>query len=132
MPALTKAWLEPFDWEFVAEANRGLCAQRNALHKPTSDGYEPARRLWEEHRTKNLTLTQALEICRRCHKLAPFCFYNGNTFAAIARDFISEISPGLSADKGHILRSIAGHIVAGTATDVEEKQLDAMLKDLTK
>src|SRR5580704_17044800 len=117
MPALTKTWLEEFDWEFVTGVNEGLCRQKNALHKPTSDGHEPARNLWEQSRGKKLKLSEALDICRRCHRLAPFCFYNGNTFAAIARDLVAELLPQLSADEGHILRSLAGHIVAGTATD---------------
>jgi len=38
----------------------------------------------------------------------------------------------LPADKAHILRSIAGHIVAGTATDIERKQLDSLLAALEK
>jgi len=38
----------------------------------------------------------------------------------------------LPPDQAHILRSIAGHIVAGTATDIEEKQLDSMLSVLEK
>jgi hypothetical protein len=86
--------------------------------------------LWEKNQSKEMTLTDALEVCLKCHRLAPFCFYNGNTFAAIARDFIVEISPGLAADKAHVLRSIAGHIVAGTATDIEREQLDSMLAAL--
>jgi hypothetical protein len=77
-------------------------------------------------------LSDALNVCQKCHRLAPFCFYNGNTFAAIARDFIAELSVRVAPDKAHILRSIAGHIVAGTATDIEQKQLDAMLAALEK
>jgi hypothetical protein len=42
------------------------------------------------------------------------------------------LSPKLAADKAHILRSIAGHIVAGTATDIERKQLDSVLATLDK
>ncbi len=132
MPRLVKPWLAPFDWEIVTEINRGLCKQKNALHKPASDGHQPAKILWEKSRFAELRLTDALQVCLQCHRLAPFCFYNGNTFAAIARDFITELSPGLAADKTHILRSIAGHIVAGTATDIERKQLDAMLAALEK
>ena len=130
MAALEKAWLEPFPWEFVTEVNRGLCQQKKALHKPTSDGHLPAKQLWEQNRAKKLSLTEALEICLRCHRLAPFCFYNGNTFAGIARDLVKEISNGMSAEKAFILRSIAGHIVAGTATDIERKQLSKMIGDL--
>ena len=130
MSQLVKPWFPPVDWELVIEINRGLCKQKNALHKPTSEGYLPARTLWEETQSRALSLTDALDVCLRCHRLAPFCFYNGNTFAAIARDFIAELSPPLTADKTHILRSIAGHIVAGTATDIERTQLDAMLAAL--
>jgi hypothetical protein len=127
MARLTRRWLESFDWELVTEINRGLCQQKNALHKPTSDGHTPAKSLWQQNQPKELTLTEAIDICLKCHKLAPFCFYNGNTFAAIARDFIAEMSKDISPEKAHILRSIAGHIVAGTATDVERKQLEEML-----
>ncbi|MBI3853366.1 MAG: hypothetical protein HY298_24225 [Verrucomicrobia bacterium] len=130
MSLLVKTWLAPFDWEFVTEINRGLCKQKNALHKPTSDGHEPARQLWEKSRLTSQKLTDALQVCFQCHRLAPFCFYNGNTFAAIARDFITDLQSHLSPDQAHILRSIAGHVVAGTATDIEVKQLDRILSDL--
>ena len=132
MPRLVKPWLALFDWEIVTEINRGLCKQKNALHKPTSDGHSPAKILWGKNQPAKLSLTDALQVCLQCHRLAPFCFYNGNTFAAIARDFIAELSPGLAADQTHILRSIAGPIVAGTATDIERKQLDSMLAALEK
>ncbi len=132
MPCLVKPWLADFDWNFVTEINRGLCRRKNALHKPTSDGHRRAKTLWEKNQFAKFALADAFEVCLKCHRLAPFCFYNGNTFAAIARDFIAELSPGLAADQAHVLRSIAGHIVAGTATDVERKQLDAMLAVLGK
>src|SRR5882757_1132736 len=106
MSRLVKAWLEPFDWEFITEINRGLCQQKKALHKATSDGHIPAKQLWEQSRKKNLSLTEALEICLRCHRLAPFCFYNGNTFAGIARDFIAELTEKLTPEKAFILRSL--------------------------
>jgi hypothetical protein len=38
----------------------------------------------------------------------------------------------LAADEAHILRSIAGHIVAGTATHIERKLLDKMLAKLER
>jgi hypothetical protein len=132
MPRLVRTWLASFDWDFVTEINRGLCQQKGALHKPTSDGHLPARTLWEKTRKREIHLTEALEVCLKCHRLAPFCFYNGNTFAAIARDFIAELSPGLPADKAHVLRSIAGHIVAGTATGTERELLDSLLAALKK
>jgi hypothetical protein len=131
MSSLVRPWFSSFDWNFVTEINRGLCKQKHAVHKPTSDGHLPAKALWEKNLSRELHLTEALEVCLKCHRLAPFCFYNGNTFAAIARDFIAEL-PGLSPDKAHVLRSIAGHVVAGTATNIERELWDSMLARLEK
>ena len=49
--------------------------------------------------------------------MGPFCFFNGNTFAAIARGFIKPIlEPLIQSDpmQAAAFRSIVGHYVAGT------------------
>ncbi len=61
-----------------------------------------------------MKLTEAVEPCRRCHRSAPFRFYNGNTFAAIIRDVINQLD--LPEEQTVVARSLAGHIVAGVAT----------------
>ena len=66
-----------------------------------------------------MPLEEAVDLCRRCHRLAPFCFYNGNTFAGIIRDVVRGLE--LPAAQAHIIRSLAGHIVAGVSTGEEEK-----------
>ena len=78
-----KPWLAPFTWEIVTAQNAVLCQAKNALHKPTSDGHETTQRLWEERHLQPMPLDDAVDLCRRCHRLAPFCFYNGNTFASV-------------------------------------------------
>src|SRR4051812_12097990 len=110
-----RPWLAHYSWEFVVAQNAVLCAAKNALHKPTSDGYEPTRDCWENHRTDLMDLSEAVDICRRCHRLAPFCFYNGNTFTAIIRDVIAGLV--IDPSQKHLIRSLAGHIVAGVASD---------------
>jgi hypothetical protein len=110
-------WLAPFTWEMVTAQNAVLCQAKNALHKPTSDGHESTRELWESHHKTVMTLEQAVDLCRRCHKMAPFCFYNGNTFASIVALVIRKID--LPAVEAHLMRSLAGHIVAGVATEEE-------------
>jgi hypothetical protein len=92
-----------------------LCAAKNALHKPTSDGHDQTKSLWESHYQTYMGLDQAVDLCRRCHKLAPFCVYNGNTFTAIIRDVVANLD--LQPNQGLIVRSLAGHIVAGVASD---------------
>ncbi len=62
-------------------------------------------------------LDEMVELCRRCHRLAPFTNYNGNTFAAIARAMIDSLE--LTIETSALARSLAGHIVAGVASDEE-------------
>jgi hypothetical protein len=118
MPRVQR-WLEPFTWEMVAAQNAVLCQAKKALHKPTSDGHDTTRQLWESRHREPMPLDEAVELCRRCHQLAPFCFYNGNTFASIIALVVKRLD--LAAGQTQVVRSLAGHIVAGVATGEEEK-----------
>jgi len=115
---MKRAWLAAYSWDFVTAQNAMLCAAKQALHQTTSDGHDSTRKLWEESHAREMTLEEAVDICRRCHRGAPFCFYNGNTFAAIIRDVIGQI--GLPPVRAAVARSLAGHIVAGVARAEEE------------
>lgn len=112
-------WLEPFTWEMVTAQNAVLCQAKNALHKPTSDGHDTTKKLWLAKHEERLGLDEAVELCRRCHQLAPFCFYNGNTFASIIALVIKKLD--LEPDEAFIIRRLAGHIVAGVVTGEEQK-----------
>jgi hypothetical protein len=116
---MQRAWLAPFTWEMVTAQNAVLCQAKNALHKPTSDGHDATKRLWETRHREPMPLAEAVELCRRCHRLAPFCFYNGNTFASIIAVVIKKLE--LPAERAFVVRSLAGHIVAGVATSEEEQ-----------
>ncbi len=69
---MKRAWLRDYSWEFVTAQNAMLCATKNALHKPTSNGHDVTRSLWEENYLRETTLGEAVELCRRCHRGAPF------------------------------------------------------------
>jgi hypothetical protein len=124
---MNKLWLEGWPWDTVVAINAGLCKEKHALHKPTSDGYELAKSFWEESRSRHLSLRQTLGICRHCHKLSPFCVYNGNTFAAVGRTIVQDILRKMSPVKAQAFRSVVGHYIAGTA---EEDELDQALAEL--
>ena len=112
-----RGWLTPYSWEFITAQNAALCQAKNALHKPTSDGHAATQELWESMHQTDITLEEAVELCRRCHRMAPFCFYNGNTFAAIIRDVVMQLN--VKEAQKIVLRSLAGHIVAGVASEEE-------------
>jgi hypothetical protein len=118
-----RAWLELFVGEFVTATNATLCQPKKALHKPTSDGHIRARRLWEANHRREMFLDDAAELCRECPRLAPFCNFNGNTFAAIARSLVDTLK--LKADQAHVIRTLLGHVVAGTASEAEANELRA-------
>lgn len=117
------AWLAPYTWVFVTAQNKMLCQMKDALHKPTSDGHEVTRILWEKEHQELMSLDAAIDLCKRCHRMAPFCFYNGNTFAAIARSLIQKLE--VPEPQAAVLRRLAVHIVAGVATDEEIKAFQA-------
>ena len=119
-------WLGTVRWEIVEETNRLLCIPNQAFHGPTSDGYTPTKNLWLAHHKNEMRLIDAIELCRQCHRLAPFCNYNGNTFTAIMRQQLATIE--LPGDQIALLRSLAGHVIAGVATTEEETDLQKAIQ----
>ncbi len=112
-----RQWLAAYSLDFVTAQNAVLCAAKHALHKPTSDGHDITNDYWNSHHDATMCLDEAVDLCRRCHKLAPFCLCNGNTFTAIIRDVVAYLN--LEPCQHQIVRSLAGHIVAGVASDEE-------------
>lgn len=127
MKRSVRQWLEAFSWASVTRNNAAICQARSALHKATSDGHEPAKRLWEAAIGRELRLLEALDLCRECHRLAPFCFYNGNTFAGIARAMIHPLLQTLDAPTAFAFRSAVGHYVAGT---IGREEIEQVLKSI--
>ena len=109
-------WLEPFSWDFVVAQNEVLCRQKSAHRGPTSDGHADARSRWEEARKTEMSLFDAVEVCRKCHRTAPFTNFNGNTFAAIARILVKRLELDITQEA--LARSLAGHR-AGVASEEE-------------
>ena len=122
------AWLKAVPWDAVTIINQQLCAAKHAQHGPTSEGHQPARELWDTTHPHPLDLNELVELCRQCHRLAPFLNYNGNTFVVIARQIIGNLPLGGQAPA---LRSLAGHIIAGTASPEEQKAFHTAVAKLT-
>jgi hypothetical protein len=109
-----KKWLEPIPWDVVEFINQSASTRGQAQFGHTSDGYAPSKKLWEENLTRELSLEDALDICLRCHRLAPFLNFNDNTFAGIAKAMVREILPHLGPQLAQAFESVVGHYVAGT------------------
>ncbi|HUF61214.1 MAG TPA: hypothetical protein VMN36_03995 [Verrucomicrobiales bacterium] len=120
-------WLAEYPWPFLVEVNRRLCEAKHALHQQTSDGYSQAKTFWEQRHPQVTGIFEAASLCREIHRMAPFCFYNGNTLVAIIRDAIRPVLEKLDAEYAYILRSSIGHYVAGT---IHEEEIQAILQSL--
>jgi len=123
-----KAYLKPFSWEMVQAQNSILCAAKSAHHGPSSDGFEETKERWEKERVRMMSLDESIRFLQSCHRSAPFCFYNGNTFASIGLLILRGFY--LSAEESVIIRSLAGHIVAGVSTGEEEAAFKAFSDSL--
>jgi len=77
---------------------------------------------------KMMHLDEMVDLCRKCHRLAPFTNYNGNTFSAIARALIEALE--ISRDTATLARSLAGHIVAGVASEEEIRAFKKFCENL--
>ena len=123
---MRKSWFARVPWSVVVETNRLLCVPKGAFHGPTSDGFERTKTLWEARHSEPLDLMEAIQLCRKCHRMAPFCNFNGNTFVAIIRKVIADID--MPATKSEVFRSLAGHVVAGIAGPEEEQRLRELIE----
>ncbi len=112
-----KNWLAAVPWEAVVTLNRTLCEAKEKEEKKTphrpGKGYETARQLWTDSTPRRLKLREALDLCRKCHALTPFAFFNGNTMAAVARQMVDESLGLLASLEAQMLRNAVGHYVAG-------------------
>ena len=75
------AFLKNWDWLAIIRINRGACERGRTQHGHNQETHQKVRDEWEETRHQTLTLLETLDFLFRCHRAAPFLFFNGNTFA---------------------------------------------------
>jgi hypothetical protein len=107
------AFIENWSWELIVSLNRGACERGRAQHGYNSEAHQKVRALWEETRPKELTLLDLLDLLFRCHRSAPFLFFNGNTFAEVARRTVDLLFADLPLSRRREAASLAAHFVAG-------------------
>ncbi|HKS36250.1 MAG TPA: hypothetical protein VJW76_03605 [Verrucomicrobiae bacterium] len=107
------AFLKNWDWQSVIRHNRGVCERGRAQHGKNSESFETVGREWDQRRLLETTLGSTLDYLRSCHRRAPFLFFNGNTFADIARTFSDYLFAELPHGRRREATSAIAHYVAG-------------------
>jgi len=122
-----KHWLEKFSWDVIVEMNRQACQAGKVVHEPKPEGHDQTRATWETAMGREQTFREAVEVCRECHRLAPFRYFNGNTFAGIARVLSQEVCKGMGPTKALMFRNAVGHYVAGVIGSEEFDQVSGRI-----
>lgn len=84
-------FLENWDWKSVVRINVGACERGQAQHGVGSETGKACEESWQLDCAQEQTLVEALHLLRSYHRRAPFLFFNGNTFAAIARQIAEAV-----------------------------------------
>jgi hypothetical protein len=119
-----KPYLASTSWSDIEKINATLCQAGGYEPGSRADGYEAARALWEKSHNQPLTFLQAADLCRECHRLAPFQYLNGNTFASCARVALLPALEGLDHKQQAFSRAGLAHYIAGT---IERDELAAIV-----
>jgi hypothetical protein len=116
---MKKQWFKGMPWDRVLLINQNLCDKTPkegdkvvTLHEVRESAGQQARKLWEQLASQELTLFEAIDLCRRCCDLAAFTFHNANTFSDVAKTILEDwlnLLPGVEAQ---IVRTTIGHYVA--------------------
>ncbi len=104
--------------------NQELCQKDQQPHEPNGAAFDEARRQWESLETREIELREALDLCRRTHKTAPFKFFNGNTMAAMARQIIAQELDAMPPLLGQMARTTVAHYVVGA---IKAGEVEAVL-----
>ena len=101
------------DWQSVIRHNRGVCERGRAQHGTNSESFKAVSQEWEQKRRLESAWERRLDFLRACHRRAPFLFFNGNTFADIARTFSDYLFAELPHGRRREATSVVAHYVAG-------------------
>jgi len=100
------AFLKKRSWELVVGFNRGACARGGAQHGFNRETQEATAREWAEKQQQILSLAETLDFLLRCHRRAPFLFFNGNTFADIGRQLAAALFADLQDGRRREVASV--------------------------
>jgi hypothetical protein len=100
-------------WDSVVGFNRGACARGGTEHGLNPETGSACAAEWEKARGEEVTFLEFLDFLKEFHRRAPFLFFNGNTFADVARQVSAAIFAELPPLRRREMLSAIAHYVAG-------------------
>jgi len=120
-------FLQNWSWELVVRLNAGVCERGGAQHGTNSESGAEVKADWAQKHHLQQSLGETLDYLRFCHRRAPFLFFNGNTFAEIARTFSDYLFAELPVGRRRLATSSVAHYVAGV---LDREAMADILQDL--
>jgi len=106
-------FLKNWDWQSVIRINERLCRGGGAQHGENSETHAGCEVEWTQGCGKERSLLETLDWLRSFHRQAPFLFFNGVTFAEIARTFTDALFAEFPRIRRREAASLAAHYVGG-------------------
>jgi hypothetical protein len=106
-------FLKNRSWELVVGLNRGACARGGAQYGFNRETQATVASEWAEKQASPLSFAETLDFLRHCHRSAPFLFFNGNTFADVARQLAAALFADLTSGRRREVTSAVAHYIAG-------------------
>jgi len=106
-------FLQNWDWQSIVRINERLCRGGRAQHGKNSETHARCEDEWTQGSGKARSLLETLDWLRSFHRKAPFLFFNGNTFAEIARTLTDALFAEFPRSRRREAASLAAHYVAG-------------------
>lgn len=94
-------------------ADTGACARGGAQHGQNSESHAAVEAEWRKSQIEVRSLAETVEFLRRCHRRAPFLFFNGNTFADVGRTLVDIVFADLPTSRRREVMSAVAHYIAG-------------------
>ena len=107
------SFLKNWSWESLISLNERTCRRGGAEPGQNPQTYRDAESEWRQHHQTERTLLETLDWLRAFHRQAPFLYFNGNTFADVARTLVDTLFADLPASRRRESASLAAHYVAG-------------------
>lgn len=106
-------FLKNRSWKYVASLNRGACERGGAAFGFSSEDRGTCEAKWREFVSSPRDLGETIDFLRNCHRLSPFLFFNGNTFAAIGRTICNLAFKEIPVVRRQVLVGAIAHYIAG-------------------
>lgn len=116
-------WLAPFAWDEAVTNHQQL-----RLSRGVNASYGKAQEVWEAAAGRELSLKEAIDVCRICYALAPFSARDNHVFIRIARTMLQPVVGPMSPALGGAVHGVVADYISGIGTLIDLEQILKLIR----